>query len=443
MMQAEVLDRIPPQSIEAEMALIGSILVDAEVMDVAYDVVQASDFYAHVHETLFGVLRTLSERDAPIDKISVAEELRRRDALERVGGLSYLNALMDTVQTAASARYYATIVRQKSILRQLIHAGTEITQLGFEGAVDVEGTLDRAQQRVLTIGEQAWENEAIHAAQAGHDLMVRLQTGYQAGLTTGLRYIDEHIGGLRPGSTYILAARPAMGKTSLAVQWAVAGAEQAAAKALGRVLYFSLEMSEEELMATAIAGRAGIDRRVLRDGGLRDAQWEKFHRAYADLSAMPLYFQTGCTLVEQIRARARRARQKDGLALIVLDYLQLMSSSGKHNNRNDVITEVSRSLKVLAGELRVPIVILCQLNRNLEYRSDKRPVLADLRESGSIEQDADVVAFIHREGYFDSNADPYAAELIVAKQRTGPVGTVALRCVPEFTRFEDFDGILA
>lgn len=439
-----VIDRIPPHNLEAEMAVLGALLVDKKVFEAVVDTVEPGDFYAHVHETIYDVMLDLYRHDAPLDKITVAEELRKRDSLQRVGGLPYLSALMDTVQTAASATYYATIVHEKAILRGLIHAGGEIAGLGFEGEEDVRGALDHAQRKVLDLGTRAIENTGTHTSDVVRRIFARLESGQTRGLSTGLRYVDEHYGGLRPDTLYILAARPGMGKTTLALKWATSAAHQAAEEDLGRVEFFSIEMSEDEIVGSALASLASIDRRIIRDGGLRDNQWVKLHGAMTQLVDMPLYFHEDVTTVEQIRARCRRTHQRHRVAAIFVDYLQLLRSGAQRwNNKNEELAEVSRSLKLLSRELHVPVIVLAQLNRNIEHRANKgRPTLSDLRDSGAIEADADVVSFVYRPVAYDNQADPYAAELITEKQRLGvSPATIPLRFVPEFVRFEDADAI--
>jgi replicative DNA helicase len=384
-LQTTAIDRIPPHNLEAEMALIGSALVDREIMDTVTRIVQPSDFYAHVHETIFTVMYDLFDRGEPLDKIAIAEELRRRDALERVGGLSYLSSLMDTVQTAASAEYYAKIVREKSILRTLIHAGTQITQLGYEAEEDVEGALDRSEQLVYQIGERTLSGDFVPVNRLMKDAFDRIDRlfhtrGDRTGLTAGFHDIDQVTTGFQPGNFVIVAARPGMGKTSFALNMAVAAARESQGDAIA---FFSLEMSNYELIQRLICSEARISMHDMRRGNIREHQWEDISRAMGALNDLPIYLDdSGGLTVTEVRSRCRRLKSTTGLAAIFVDYLQLLRPGvlSRNANRNEEISEICRTLKVTAKDLEVPIVALAQLNRAVEARSDKRPMLADLRD---------------------------------------------------------------
>lgn len=432
-------DRIPPHNLEAEMALIGSVLVDREIMGNVLEVVRPSDFYAHVHETIFSVLLELYDKGQPLDKITVAETLRTRDALEKVGGLSYISSLMDTVQTAASATYYAKIVREKSVLRSLIHAGTQITQLGYEAEEDVDSALDASQQLVYDIGSGA--NAGDFVAVNGllkdtfeHMSLLYHMRGEQTGLTSGYRDVDAMTTGFQPGNFIILAARPGMGKTSLALNMAVAAAERKEP-----IAFFSLEMSNNELVQRLICSEAQISMHDMRRGNIKPHQWEDIARAMGRLHELPIYLDDkGGLSVTELRSRCRRLKATSGLGAVFVDYLQLLRPGvlQKNMNRNEELSEICRTLKVTAKDLQVPIIALAQLNRGVETRNDKRPMLADLRDSGSLEQEADMVAFLYREGYYNKETpDPELTEFIIAKHRNGPTGTVRLRFKQEFTLF--------
>lgn len=379
-----IVDRIPPHNLEAEMGVIGSVLFDREMMAVVGEIVRPSDFYAHVHETIFDALQTLFDRGEPMDKIALAEELRRRDALERVGGLSYINTLMDTVQTAASAKYYATIVREKSILRALIHAATEIGKLGYEAEEDVEGALDRSQQLVYEISEHRGHADFTpikHLMKSAFDHIDRLyhMRGDRTGLTAGFRDIDDMTTGFQPGNFILVAARPGMGKTSFALNMAVAAAREASEP----VAFFSLEMSNNELIQRLICAEAHLSMHNLRRGNIKEHQWEDISRAMGVLNDLPIYLDdTGALTVNELRARCRRLKTTGGLAAIFVDYLQLLAPGplARHSNRNEELSEICRTLKVTAKDLEVPIIACAQLNRGVETRQDKRPMLADLRD---------------------------------------------------------------
>jgi replicative DNA helicase len=434
------VDRIPPHNLEAEMGVIGSVLVDREMMAVVGEIVKAGDFYAHVHETIFAVLQELFDRGEPMDKITLAEELRRRDALERVGGLSYINALMDTVQTAASASYYAKIVREKSILRALIHAGTEIGKLGYDAEEDVGGALDRSQQIVYEISEHRSRADFTPVNRLMKDAFEHIDRLYhmrgdRTGLTAGFRDIDEMTTGFQPGNFIIVAARPGMGKTSFALNMAVAAAREASQP----IAFFSLEMSNNELLQRLICSDARLSMHDLRRGNIKEHQWEDISRAMGVLNELPIYLDdTGALTVSEVRTRSRRLKSKYGLAAIFIDYLQLLrpGALSRNANRNEELSEICRTLKVTAKDLDVPIIACAQLNRGVETRNDKRPMLADLRDSGSLEQESDIVAFLYRDGYYNPEGpDPSVTEFIIAKHRNGPTGTVKLRFEKEFTLF--------
>ncbi|MBV8155840.1 MAG: replicative DNA helicase [Candidatus Eremiobacteraeota bacterium] len=437
------IDRIPPHNLEAEMAVLGSILVDKEMLEMVDEILRPGDFYAHVHQTIYDALLDLYRNDprGPIDKIVLSEELRRREALERVGGLSYVSALMDTVQTAASAKYYATIVHEKAILRSLIHAGTEITQNGFEGEEDVTEALERSQQLVFGIGQRGITQfiQAKELLKSAFDNIDRLfhARGDRTGLTSGFQKIDEMTGGFQPGNFIIIAARPGMGKTSFALNMAVAAARDEGLP----IAFFSLEMSNDELIQRLICTEARISMHNVRRGNIKGDQWEDISRAMGRLNELPIYLdETGGLSVSDIRHRCRRLRSTAGkLGAIFVDYLQLLrpATQSRNANRNEEISEICRTLKVTAKDLGVPVIALAQLNRGVETRTDKRPMLADLRDSGSLEAEADVVAFLYRDGYYhqESSPEPDKTEFIIAKHRNGPVGPVALRFQQEYTLF--------
>ena len=434
------IDRIPPHNLEAEMALIGSVLVDREIMASVGEIVRPSDFYAHVHETIFAALHDLYYRGEPLDKITVAEMLRSRDQLEKVGGLSYLSSLMDTVQTAASAQYYAKIVREKSTLRALIHAGTQVTQLGYEAEEDVEAALDQSEQLVYSIGERQMSGDFVAVNNLMKDAFEHIdelfhKRGERTGLTAGFRDIDNMTTGFQPGNFVIVAARPGMGKTSFALNMAVAAARESKEP----VAFFSLEMSNNELVQRLICSEAQLSMHDLRRGNIKSHQWEEISRAMGSLNELPIYLDDkGGLSVTEVRSRCRRLKSTVGLSAVFVDYLQLLRPGvmQKNMNRNEELSEICRTMKVTAKDLGVPIIALAQLNRGVEIRSEKRPMLADLRDSGSLEQEADFVAFLYRDGYYNpETSEPDLTEFIIAKHRNGPTGTVRLRFQREYTLF--------
>jgi replicative DNA helicase len=438
-----IVDRIPPQNLEAEMALLGSILVDREIMGIVSEIVRSEDFYAHVHETIYQALQHLYDRGEPLDKITVAEELRRRSELENVGGLSYLSSLMDTVQSAASAAYYAKIVREKAVLRSLIHAGTRITQLGYEHEEDVDGALDQSEQMVYEIGQRQMQGEFTPVSRLLKPAFDRIdqrfhQGGGLTGLTSGFKDIDEMTAGFQPGNFIILAARPGMGKTSFALNMAVEAARQQSYP----IAFFSLEMSNDELVQRLICAEAEISMHDMQRGNIKGSQWERISDAMGRLNELPVYLDdSGGLSVSEIRSRCRRLKSGHGLGGVFIDYLQLVRSSvlSKNANRNEELSDICRTLKTTAKDLEVPIFALAQLNRGVESRTDKRPLLSDLRDSGSLEQEADMVAFLFREGYYHNEVpEPDLTEFIVAKHRNGPTGPVKLRFIREYTLFRPY-----
>jgi len=379
-----MIDRIPPQNLEAEMALLGSILVDREMMTTVSEIVQPTDFYASLHESIYSALYSLYERGEPLDKITLAEELKQRGMLDRVGGLAYLGSLMDTVPTAASAEYYAKIVREKSSLRGLIHAGTQITKLGYENEEDVEAALDSSEQIIYDVGNRSDRGKFSLVSGLLLDTFYKLeqrhaQRGDRTGVTSGFRDIDEYTAGFQPGNLIILAARPAMGKTSMALNMAVAAAKEEKKP----VAVFSLEMTKQELVERLISSESRLDASNLRKGAIKNEEWEKISHSMGVLHDLPLYLDdSGTVTITEIRSRCRRLKSKSGLAAIFIDYLQLVrpSTIGKVVNRNEELSEICRTLKATAKDLEVPIIALAQLNRAVETRQDKRPMLSDLRD---------------------------------------------------------------
>lgn len=441
-----LVDRIPPQNLEAEMALLGSVLVDREIMGIVSEIVRPEDFYAHVHESIYAVLQHLYDRGEPLDKITVAEELKRRSELDNIGGLSYLSSLMDTVQTAASAAYYAKIVREKSVLRGLIHAGTRITQLGYESEEDVESALDHSEQMVYDIGQRQMQGEFTPVnrllKKAFENIDHRFHNrGGLTGLTSGFADIDEMTAGFQPGNFIILAARPGMGKTSFALNMAVAAAREEAPP----VAFFSLEMSNDELVQRLICSEAELSMHDMQRGNIKPHHWEKISDAMGKLNELSIFLDdSGGLSISEIRSRCRRLKSAHGLSAVFIDYLQLVHPSvlGKTVNRNEELSDICRTLKTTAKDLEVPIIALAQLNRGVEARTDKRPMLSDLRDSGSLEQEADMVAFLFREGYYHNEVpEPDLTEFIIAKHRNGPTGMVKLRFQREYTLFRPYGDV--
>jgi replicative DNA helicase len=379
-----LVDRIPPSNLEAEMALLGSVLVDKEMMAAVSEIVRPSDFYASLHESIYLALYALFESGKPLDKVALAEELRSRGMLDKIGGLAYLSSLMETVPTAASAEYYAKIVREKASLRGLIHAGTRITQLGYESEDDVPAALDESEQIVYEVGNRdargAFSLVSSLLLDTFHELEKRhSQRGERTGVTSGFHDIDDYTAGFQKGNLIILAARPAMGKTSLALNMAL----YAAREEQSPVAVFSLEMTKQELVERLIASDAGIDASKLRRGSIEGKDWERIGNSIGRLNDMPLYLDdSGAVTVGEIRSRLRRLKSTAGLSIAYIDYLQLVRPPvlGRNVNRNEELSDICRTLKATAKDLEIPIVALAQLNRAVETRQDKRPMLSDLRD---------------------------------------------------------------
>ena len=436
--------RVPPQSVDAEQAVLGGLMLAPDTLDHVVDHLDEDDFYRRDHRLIYRAICDLSARNKPFDVVTLGEWFDNNGLADQIGGSAYLIELASTTPSAANIGAYAAIVREKSVLRRLIDAGTEIVNDGFQpGNAAIKDVLDKAEERVFKIAElgDRGRKEYVSLREAMKDAFQVLQERYESqgsvtGLPTGFLDLDEMTAGLQPTDLVILAARPSMGKTALAVNIA----EYAALKSKKAVAIFSMEMSASQLAFRLISSMGRINAQRLRTGQLEDEDWSRVNSAIRMLSEVKIFIddKPGLTPVE-LRGRARRLKRDHDLGLIVVDYLQLMQVQGTTENRATEIAEISRSLKGLAKELNVPVLALSQLNRSLESRTDKRPVMSDLRESGGIEQDANVIMFIYRdEVYNKSDIDKKGlAEIIIAKQRNGPTGTVNLRFFGEYTRFDN------
>jgi replicative DNA helicase len=441
----ELLDRQPPRSLEAERALIGSLLLLPEVCDEVALIVRAEDFYDPAHRTIFTHMLSLHESGRQIDPTLLSQLLKDAGQYENVGGAAFLLELSQEVATAAHAEYYARIVRDKSVLRSLIHASTDIIQDSYETGVDARAMLARAEERVFRILDSKGETQVrairdvLHESLARIDARLQQQHAY-GGLETGFIDFDELTGGLHNSELVILAARPSMGKTALAINIA----EHAAIGAAKPVLVVSLEMSALELGDRLLCSRARVNSHRLRNGQLSREDSQRLIQTAADVSRAPLYIDDSPSRnMTEIAATARRLKRQGGLSLVVVDYLQLIEPDNPRDPRQEQVARISRRLKGLARELNVPVLCLAQLNRQVEATRDNRPQLSHLRESGAIEQDADVVAFVHREEFYQSNEEDRErvkgqADLLIRKQRNGPIGDIKLTWLHEFTRFENF-----
>ena len=434
--------RVPPNSIDAEQAVLGGLMLDERAWERIADKLSEDDFYRKDHRLIYRAIGELAGKNLPCDAVTLGEWFESNKLAELVGGAAYVVQLANSTPSAANILAYAEIVREKSILRQLIDAGTEIVGDGFqpEGRTSEE-ILGSAEQRVFRIAESGARGKkgfvAMRAAvkEAFQILHQRYESkGSVTGLATGFPDLDELTAGLQPSDLIIVAARPSMGKTALAVNMA----EHAAIKSRKSVAIFSMEMSASQLAFRLISSLGRIDQQHLRTGDLADEDWPRVTSAMTLLSDAKIFIDdTPALSPAELRARARRLKREHDLGLIVIDYLQLMQVPGNKENRATEISEISRGLKALAKELNIPVIALSQLNRSLESRTDKRPVMSDLRESGAIEQDADVILFIYRDEVYDKESPKKgSAEIIIGKQRNGPIGVVNLTFLGRYTRFE-------
>jgi len=436
--------KVPPNSIEAEQSLLGGLMLDHKSWDKVADVVTASDFYRKDHRLIFSAIAALAESANPSDVVTVSEWLDNNSQLEEAGGLEYLATLANETPGAANARSYAKILRERSMLRSLISAGNEISGAAFntDGRSAAE-IVDDAERLVFEIAESGSRGksgfkalkEILPEAVDRIDLLHQ-SDGDITGISTGYTEFDKLTAGLQPGDLIIIAGRPSMGKTTLAVNIA----ENAAIGSKVPTAIFSMEMPAQQLAFRMISSLGRVDQTHLRTGRFPDEDWSRINTAVQLMSEAPIFIDDTAGLSPtEIRARARRLQREHGLGLIVIDYLQLMSVPGNKENRATEISEISRSLKALAKELSVPVIALSQLNRSVEQRTDKRPVMSDLRESGAIEQDADMIAFIYREEVYNQDSPRKGiADIAIAKQRNGPIGDFPLTFVGRYTKFENW-----
>ncbi len=431
--------KVPPQNLEAERAVLGAVLIDNDALFTVMEILVPSDFHQPSHRLLFSTMLDLSERGEPIDIVILADRLRSGGNLDKAGGPDYLPTLADEVPTSAGVGNYAKIVKEKSVLRHLIEASTDIVQDCFESAGEVDELIDEAERRIFAISEQRIRTGFLSMKEIVKSSFKTIESLYEkkehiTGVASGFADIDDLTSGFQPSDLVIIAGRPSMGKTAFALNIA----QQAALKSKKTVAIFSLEMAKEQLVMRMLCSEARIDAHRLRSGFLGTTDWPKLSTAAGRLAEASIFIDdTPAISSMEMRAKARRLKADKGLDLLIVDYLQLMSGR-RSDNREQEISEISRSCKALAKELGVPVLALSQLNRGVESRQDKRPILADLRESGAIEQDADVIIFIYRdEVYNKESMDKGVAEIIIGKQRNGPVGTRKLTWMDKYTRFED------
>lgn len=440
-------DRLPPQNIEAEQAVLGSVFLDADAVVEALEYIEPKDFYRRGHQLIFQTMIALNDRNEAVDVITVKDSLEQLNLLEDIGGISYLSELALAVPTAANVGYYAKIVEQKSLLRNLIQTATEIVSKGFEQGEDVETILDEAERRILEVSEKRNRSGFLSIADVLNTTITQIDQLSQqneeiTGLPTGYSALDKMTAGLQQEELIILAARPAVGKTAFALNIA----QNVGTKTDKSVAIFSLEMGAESLVNRMLCAEGSIEAAHLRTGQLSEEEWSNLIVAMGSLSKANIYIDdTPGIKITEIRAKCRKlAQEKGNLGLILIDYLQLIEGTGRENRQQEV-SEISRQLKKLAKELKVPVIALSQLSRGVEQRQDKRPVLSDIRESGSIEQDADIVAFLYRDDYYDrenGEDDDHDAsepnniiEVIIEKNRSGARGTVELLFIKEYNKF--------
>jgi len=436
--------KLPPHHIEAEQSVLGGLLLVGDAWDRIADILNERDFYRRDHRLIFAALHALVEQAKPLDVVTVSEYLDANDQLDEAGGLGYLGELAHNTPGAANIKAYAQIVRERSVVRQLISAGNEIAESGFNTrGRGISELIDEAESRVFTITDQSARGGAgfVPVKEVLVNVMDRIEKLYEnkgslTGVATGFTDLDHKTSGLQPSDLIIVAGRPSMGKTAFAMNLC----ETAAIKEGLGVAIFSMEMPAEQLIMRMLSSLGRIDQQKVRSGRLSDDDWPRITSGMGMLNDTQLYIDDSPALTPtELRARCRRLTRECNLGLVVVDYLQLMQVAGSKENRATEISEISRSLKALAKELNVPVVALSQLNRSLEQRPDKRPVMSDLRESGAIEQDADLILFIYRdEVYHEDSADKGKAEIIIGKQRNGPIGKVSLTFLNQYTRFENF-----
>lgn len=444
------LQKLPPQNLEAEQAVLGGILLDNTAINKVLEVLSLEDFYRESHRKIFRAMVDLSEQNEAVDAITLTDHLRRKNVLEQVGGAIYLTELLNSTPTAANVRHHAKIIRQKAVLRSLITIATEIVTQGYEDRDEVEDMVDVAERKIFAIADRRMGSRFTtmkEAVKQGFELIERLYEKKElvTGVPTGFADLNKLTAGYQPADLVIIAGRPSMGKTA----FSLCTAQHVAIEKGVTVAIFSLEMSKEQLVLRMLCSEARVDAQKLRTGYLAKEDWEKLTRAAGRLSEAPIFIDDSASLsILEMRAKARRLKAEHGLGLVIVDYLQLVRGRGSAENREKEISEISRSLKALAKEIYIPVVALSQLSRAVESREKKKPTLADLRESGAIEQDADVVIFIYREELYRPCECPKdegcacgrrgVAEIIVGKQRNGPTDVVNLTFISKYTRFEDF-----
>ncbi|SDE79244.1 replicative DNA helicase [Sporomusa acidovorans] len=438
-----MIDRVPPQNVEAEQSVLGAMMIEREAISKVSEILKPEDFYREAHRLIYNAMMELFNKNDAVDLVTVVEVLRREEKLEATGGIAYVSALANSVPTAANVMYHARIVEEKALLRQLITTATNVAGMGYEANEEVAVIMDKAEKMILEVANRRAGQEFASIKNIIFDVFDKVSELYSSkggitGLPTGFKDLDKLTSGLQPSDLILIAARPSMGKTAFVLNIA----QHIAVREKQAVAFFSLEMSKEQLVQRMLCAEAPIDAQRLRIGELENNDWDKLVRAADRLAAAPIFIDdtAGITVME-MRSKARRLKIEHDLKLIIIDYLQLMqgsTGSSRNENRQQEISEISRSLKALARELKVPVIALSQLSRSVESRQVKKPMLSDLRESGSLEQDADIVAFIYREDYYEPDTErKNITDIIVAKHRNGPVDSIQLFFHKQFTKFSD------
>lgn len=434
--------KVPPHNLEAEQAVLGALMLDPQKGSVVFEILRPEDFYRDNHKNIFLVIRDVFERGDPVDLVTVAEELRQNGRLESIGGIGTVSQIASSVPSASNVEYYARIVTEKALLRQLIKMAGYIGEKGYEAGEEAVDLLEEAERLIIDISQRKTKDGFITIRSILLQTFDKIEYLYSnkgnlTGVPSYFKELDRITSGWQPSDLIIVAARPSMGKTAFALNMA----QNAAIKSGVKVALFSLEMSKEQLVQRILCSEAMVDQQRVRTGELLDSDWPKLTQAVGPLSEAPIFIDdtVGISLAE-LRSKARRLKMEQGLGLIMIDYLQLMTIGRRAESRQQEVAQISRGLKGVARELGVPVIALSQLNRGVEQRQDKRPVMSDLLESGSIEADADLISFIYRDEYYNPESDKKGiAEIIIAKHRNGPVGTIDLGYLKEFTKFVNLD----
>lgn len=437
---AEDFDRTPPQDIDAEMSVLGSMMLTTDAIVAVTEEIRGSDFYKPAHETIFNAILDLFGQNEPADAITVAGHLQREGNLGKVGGAPYLHTLIASVPTAANAGYYARIVRERAIMRRLVTAGTRIVQLGYsDEAGEVEEIVEQAQSEIYAVSNERTSKDYISIGSISTELLDHLEEienskGKLQGVPTGFIELDNLTQGLHGGQMIIVAARPAMGKSTLALDFC----RSASVKHGITSLIFSLEMSQQEIAMRLVSAESGVFLSKMQSGSMNERDWQSVSETFSKISNAPLYIDDSANMtIAEIRAKCRQLKQQHNLGLVVIDYLQLMTSGTQVESRQQEVSAMSRNLKLLAKDIDVPVVAVAQLNRNSETRNDRKPMMSDLRESGSLEQDADIIMLLHRPEYYKEDDRPGEADIIVAKHRNGSTKTIPVLFQGANARFQN------